>query len=123
MSVSLSEGYTTISRVVGSKVILHCNKSLSTFLQLTWKMNEVNLYSFKPKEPLHIHNEAIGLNINMSLSESEHYALVMNKAQKSHTGNYTCESIAIEGAWEHTWELIVTGVFISLGKLFHGRKQ
>ena len=116
MSVSLSEGYTTISQVVGSKVILHCNESLSTFLQLTWKMNGVNLYSFRPQTPLYVNEEAVRLNKNMSLSESEQYVLVMDQVKKSHAGNYTCEVAISNGAWEYTWELIVTdvtGVLIS----------
>ena len=110
MSVSLSEGYITISQLVGSKVVLRCNLSLSTFEQLTWKMNGVNLYSFRPKTTLHVNEEAVRLNINMSLSESEQYALVMDQVQMSHAGNYTCEVTTLHAPWEHTWELIVTNV-------------
>ncbi|KAM7407306.1 hypothetical protein PAMA_003163 [Pampus argenteus] len=98
-------GYATISQVDGSKVILPCNESL-TFQQLTWKMNGVNLFSFKQPKHLHIYDKASHLNINMS--EGEQYALFINQVQKSHAGNYTCEVTTYDGPIEHTWQLIVT---------------
>ncbi|KAK5920932.1 hypothetical protein CgunFtcFv8_024681 [Champsocephalus gunnari] len=96
-----------ISREVGSPAILYCNiSSNSTLNQLTWKMNTVLLFSFKPKESLHKTEEAKRLNINMS--ESRPYALVIERVQKSHEGNYTCEISTVLGVDECKWELKIT---------------
>ncbi|KAK5861114.1 hypothetical protein PBY51_022533 [Eleginops maclovinus] len=98
-----------ISRVVGSTAILHCGiNSNSTLNQLTWKMNSVILFSFTPQGSLHNSDEARRLDINMSLSESHLYALVIEKVQKTHEGNYTCEISTVEGVEEQKWELKIT---------------
>lgn len=99
---------------MGSRVILRCqNKSISTLTQLTWKMNGAALFSFIPLTPLHISPEALSLNIRMSESESQLYALIIQTAQTSHTGNYTCETNSDAGAQEQKWELIITGALLS----------
>lgn len=102
-----------MSEVAGSKVVLHCeNASNSELIQLTWKMNEVTLFSFRPKEPLYISEEAHNLNINVS--ESQVNDLVIERVQKSHTGNYTCEfNTESSGAQEQKWELMIIGELIS----------
>lgn len=109
----LTEGK-TISEVMGSRVILHCrNKSINKLIQLTWKMNDVTLFSFTPLKPLHVSPEALSLNIRMSESESQLHTLIIERAQKSHTGNYTCETNTAAGPEEQTWELIITGALPS----------
>lgn len=110
----LTEG-NTISEAVGSRVTLHCNnESISMLRQLTWKMKGVTLFSFNPQKPLHISEEAVRLNIHMSKSDNQLYALVIERVQESHTGNYTCETNTDTGVWERKWELIITGALISL---------
>ncbi|XP_034549125.1 uncharacterized protein LOC117819776 [Notolabrus celidotus] len=91
-------------------VNLPCNnKSISDLTQLMWKMNgDHHLFSFKPKQLLHISPEARNLSISMSDSESKLYALVLERAQKFHTGNYTCETTTNTGVWKQDWELIIT---------------
>lgn len=111
--ISLTEG-TAILKEVGSRVSMHCNNnSISTLNQLTWTMNGHNLISFKPKTPLHFFDEGVRLNINMSRSESRLYAVVIESAQTSHTGNYTCMTNTETGALEQKWELIITGALLS----------
>ncbi|XP_038576609.1 uncharacterized protein LOC119904199 [Micropterus salmoides] len=106
--LSPAEG-NTISKLVGRRVTLHCkNTSISTLSQLTWKMNGNLLFSFRPNFTLHTSNTSSKLSINMSLSESQLYALVIERVQKSHTGNYTCETNTLTGLWEEKWELIIT---------------
>lgn len=73
-------------------------------------MNRVQLISFTPGRPLHAGEEAERLKINISLSQSELYALVLESAHKSHAGNYTCDIATLTGVWEKEWELIITGV-------------
>ncbi len=103
----------TISHVVGSRVILNCdNNSTSRFAQLTWKMNEVTLFSFIPDGHRHISSEALRLNLNVS--ESQQYALIIDEAQMTHTGNYTCQTTyADTGAGAVRWELVITGALLS----------
>lgn len=113
MCVSPLEGHKTISSV-GSKVVLPCNVSLSKLQQLTWKMNGVPLHSLIQQHHTYTSNDAVRLNIKMSESESEQYALVMKQVQTSHGGNYTCEVTTDNGTQEFMWELIVTGVLVSL---------
>ncbi|XP_040912548.1 uncharacterized protein LOC121194056 isoform X2 [Toxotes jaculatrix] len=99
----------TIPGVVGSRVILPCDNSNRTVKQLTWKKNGVlNLISFIPDGATHISKEAASLKINISLSDTQRYALIIESAQKSHTGNYTCDITASTGVWEQKWELIIT---------------
>ncbi|XP_042350379.1 uncharacterized protein LOC121948909 isoform X2 [Plectropomus leopardus] len=99
----------TISRVVGSRVILHCkNETKSTLSQLTWKMDKDILFTFNPSLPLYESSKAHNLTINMSLLESKQYALVIDRAHLSHTGNYTCEINTKELLEEQKWELIIT---------------
>ncbi|XP_031725291.1 uncharacterized protein LOC116395494 [Anarrhichthys ocellatus] len=96
----------TITGVVGSEVILPCkNESNSTLYQLIWKRNGTILFGFHPERPLHIGEEALRLNINMS--ESELYPLVIKSVQKSHTGNYTCDFNTEKRTHERKWELII----------------
>lgn len=102
---SPAEG-STISEVVGSRVTLHCNESSSKLHQLTWKMNTVTLFSFNLKKPLHVAAEAVRLNMNTS--DHQPYVLVIERVQKSHTGNYTCEKNTDTGVWEQSWELLIT---------------
>nr|XP_033474191.1 uncharacterized protein LOC117251771 isoform X1 [Epinephelus lanceolatus] len=104
---SAAEG-NSISTVVGSKVILRCkNRTNDTLTQLTWKMNNVRLLTFKPVRLLDESQKARSLKINISLSGSEMYALVIERAEKSHTGNYTCEINTDKGSGEQKWELII----------------
>ncbi|XP_034741400.1 uncharacterized protein LOC117952901 [Etheostoma cragini] len=100
----------TISQVVGSKVILPCNyKSNSTLVQLTWKMNDNILFTYKPKTALYNSTTALNLNISMSMSESQMSALVIERVQKSHTGNYTCDINTFKGIEDpRRWDLIIT---------------
>ncbi|KAL7384580.1 hypothetical protein ABVT39_004909 [Epinephelus coioides] len=98
----------SISRVVGDKVILHCkNGTNKTLTQLTWKMNKLRLLTFKPVGILDESQEARSLKINISLSGSEMYALVIERAENSHTGNYTCEINTDKGTEEQKWDLII----------------
>ncbi|TNN59311.1 hypothetical protein EYF80_030499 [Liparis tanakae] len=104
--IDMTEG-NTVSELVGSKVTLHCeNESNDTLIQLTWKMNEVTLFSFMPDVPLHVWEEARRLNIHVAGSRPD--TLVIERAQKSHTGNYTCEINTNLGFKEHKWELRIT---------------
>ncbi|XP_022596777.1 uncharacterized protein LOC111218653 [Seriola dumerili] len=98
-----------IFEAAGSRVILPCNETNSTLHQLTWRMNGLLLISFKPPEALYITKEAESLKMNISLSETQQYTLVIDRVQKSHTGNYTCDSTTSEGVLEQKWELIITG--------------
>ncbi|XP_069010103.1 uncharacterized protein [Embiotoca jacksoni] len=100
---------TPVSQEVGSKVTLRCNnESISMLTQLTWKMNGGHLFSFIPQGTEHRSQEIHNLNLFISTSESELYALVIETAQKSHTGNYTCEMNTDKGVSEQNWELIIT---------------
>ncbi|GLD67584.1 uncharacterized protein AKAME5_001892200 [Lates japonicus] len=97
-----------ISEVAGSRVSMHCNNnSINTLQQLTWKLNEVTLISFKPPNETYVNEKANSLNINMFKSESQLYALIIESLQKSHIGNYTCDTATETGTWKQTWELIV----------------
>ncbi|XP_031151451.1 uncharacterized protein LOC116047083 [Sander lucioperca] len=97
----------TISQVVGTKVTLPC-KSNSLLVQLTWKMDKNTLFTYKPKTPLHNYSIALNLSISMSMSESQMFALVIERVQKSHTANYTCEITTSNGVENQRWELIIT---------------
>nr|XP_046261129.1 gap junction alpha-8 protein-like [Scatophagus argus] len=102
-------GGKTISAMVGSRVVLHCgNKSNITFSQLTWKMNGLTFLSLIPQKSFYIDPKAQNLTMNISESKSQMYALIIEKAQMFHTGNYTCEINTDAGPWEHKSELIIT---------------
>ncbi|XP_056293155.1 uncharacterized protein LOC130208190 isoform X2 [Pseudoliparis swirei] len=104
--VSTAEG-NIVSELVGSKVTLHCeNESNDTFVQLTWKMNEVILFGFMPGVPLHVGEEARRLNIHVAGSRMD--ALVIERVQKFHTGSYTCDINTNRGNQEHKWKLRIT---------------
>ncbi|KAM6979327.1 uncharacterized protein LKV04_014503 [Tautogolabrus adspersus] len=100
----------SIDAEAGRTVNLPCNnKSIGSLTQLTWHMNEVqHLFSFIPQKAVHNSPEAQRLNMNMSDSESQLYGLVIERAQKSHTGSYTCKTTTATGVWEQKWELIIT---------------
>lgn len=129
--LSPSEGSST-SWMVGSTVTLHCsNKSISDLVQLTWRRNGTCLFSFRPRKTsnsssvtlssnqktpdsrIRMFPPAAPLNLNMSTLESQLYALIIERAQKSHTGNYTCETTTDFGVFEQKWELVITGEFIN----------
>lgn len=101
----------TISREVGSRVILPCKtESNVTLVQLTWKTNGVTLFSFKPPGLLHSSNESTHRNIN--ITDSPPKALLIENVQESHAGNYTCEFNTDARFQEQRWELIITGELI-----------
>ncbi|XP_047457023.1 uncharacterized protein LOC125017654 [Mugil cephalus] len=103
-----SEG-NIISEVAGSTVTLTCNSnSIGGLSLLKWTMDGVHLFSFKPQEKLFATEEAVRLNMNMSQLESELYALIIEKAQVDHRGNYTCDMITNTGVWQQSWQLIIT---------------
>ncbi|XP_069389749.1 uncharacterized protein [Paralichthys olivaceus] len=105
---SLAEGK-VITKMVGGRVTLACNVSTITVQQLTWRFNGAALISYKPQvAALYRSEEAESLKINMSLSGTEPYALVIDGVQRSHAGNYSCNLAALEGLWEQNWELIIT---------------
>ncbi|XP_030614849.1 uncharacterized protein LOC115801229 [Archocentrus centrarchus] len=117
---------TRICKTAGSPVTLNCSNNLIiSFTQLTWKRNGDNLFTFRSDGTsnsscvtlnssqkasnircVRSHAAAI-LNLNMSTSESQLYALIIESAQKTHTGNYSCETSMIEGILEQKWELII----------------
>ena len=103
-----------MSGAVGSRVVLPCvNKSVSNITQLTWKKDGVTHLSFLLQNPLYISPAARWLKINMSVSESQQYALIIETAQMNHTGNYTCEITTANGNRKQTWELKITGERLS----------
>ncbi|XP_028249239.1 uncharacterized protein LOC114426194 [Parambassis ranga] len=98
-----------ISQELGSTVTLHCNnRSLDKLNQLMWKRNGVRLFTYRPDEEKVDHNLEVRLKVNMSTLESQLYALIIENAQDSHTGNYTCEMSTRSGFWEQKWMLIIT---------------
>ncbi|XP_062258722.1 uncharacterized protein LOC133967337 isoform X2 [Platichthys flesus] len=106
--VSPAEGH-VITKVEGSHVTLACNTSNITVQQLTWKLNGVILISIKTEDPdLYTSKQAENLKINMSLSGTQLYALVIDSVHRAHAGNYSCDITALEGVWIHKLELIIT---------------
>ncbi|XP_025759788.1 uncharacterized protein LOC109197494 [Oreochromis niloticus] len=122
----ITEGNST-SRMVGSTVTLHCsNNTIGDLLQLTWRRNGTQLFSFKPQKALNSRSVTLSsnqktsdsriirspaaatLNLTMSTLESQLYPLIIESAQKSHTGNYTCEMTTDSGFFEQKWELVIT---------------
>ncbi|XP_029980092.1 cell surface glycoprotein CD200 receptor 2-like isoform X2 [Sphaeramia orbicularis] len=107
--ISSAEERHSLSKVVGSSVKLYCNnESLNTLKQVTWKRNGEPLLSFEPQSPIHQFPEALSLNISMSESENELYALIIESVRMEHEGNYTCDIISPSGVWKKEWELIIT---------------
>ncbi|KAK2839895.1 hypothetical protein Q5P01_013635 [Channa striata] len=105
---SAAEG-NVISKVAGKKVEVPCNVSVSNLTQLEWKRNGINLLSYKPPGNLHINNkEHDNLNTDISTSKGNLYALIIKRAETSHTGNYTCLITTPNGVHEQTWRLIIT---------------
>ncbi|MED6260990.1 hypothetical protein ATANTOWER_032324 [Ataeniobius toweri] len=99
----------TISQAVGSTVILNCsNNSVKNFIMATWTMNGNNLFSFSRRGNKSASNKSVHLNLKTSESQSQMFALIIEDAQKSHEGNYTCEMTADSGVSAEQWELIIT---------------
>ncbi|KAG7215822.1 hypothetical protein INR49_021945, partial [Caranx melampygus] len=80
----------------------------------TSSMHPFTQDSFKPPSDLAMSNETRELGVNISLSGDELYALVIEKAQMSHTGNYSCQPTTPEGTKELKYELIITGNYVFL---------
>ncbi|XP_035762516.1 uncharacterized protein LOC102792257 [Neolamprologus brichardi] len=106
-----------ISQTAGSTVTLNCsNDSISNLTQLAWKMNGDILFTIRPDKTLNssskvrcvTSSKAESLKLNVSMLKSQLYALNITRAQRSHTGNYTCEFSASKGVGEKKWELIIT---------------
>ncbi|XP_005723677.1 fibroblast growth factor receptor 3-like isoform X2 [Pundamilia nyererei] len=103
------------SRMVGSTVTLHCTSNTTgDLLQLTWRRNGTQLFSFRPQKASNSSSVTLSrspaaatLNLTMSTLESQSYALIIESAQKSHTGNYTCEITTDSGVIEQEWELVI----------------
>ncbi|MEQ2304195.1 hypothetical protein AMECASPLE_024454 [Ameca splendens] len=74
----------------------------------TWTMNGNNLFSFSRRGNKSTFNKSVDLNLKMSESQSQMFALIIEDAQKSHEGNYTCEMTAGSGVSAEHWELIIT---------------
>lgn len=117
-----------ISQTAGSTVTLNCsNDSISSFTQLAWKMNRDNLFIIRsdgtsnsscvtlknsskvPEASCVRYPIAENLKLNVSMLKSQLYALTITRAQKSHTGNYTCEISTPMGVEDKKWELVITG--------------
>lgn len=105
-----AEAKTRITQPVGSKVTLNCcNTSIDTTSLAVWKMNGKQLFSLRNKgKNIITYNESVHLNLKISESEIQLYALIIENAQKSHQGNYTCETSTDQGLLEENWELIIT---------------
>ncbi|KAM9341933.1 uncharacterized protein KZ484_014615 isoform 2-T2 [Pholidichthys leucotaenia] len=98
-----------ISKTAGSRVTLPCNTSDGSLTQVTWTMNGVLLLTFAPPRELHWTPRAKNMSLNMPLLKNQMYELVIDAAQKFHTGNYSCATISSPGGvWEKHWELIIT---------------
>ncbi|XP_041857796.1 uncharacterized protein LOC121650378 isoform X2 [Melanotaenia boesemani] len=100
-----------ISQMAGSTVKLTCsNKSINQVNQLMWQKNGQHLFVFKPNgNDNQFHNEkSTNQTFKMSTSANEMYALIIERAQKSHTGNYTCDTITKSGPFQKNWELLIT---------------
>lgn len=108
--ISSNAELTVISADVETTVSLRCrNESLDSLSQLIWTKNTTNLVSFASQtQKIHWYPEAYRLQVNMSLSRADLYALNIDKVQKVHAGNYTCATSTGPGVFEKNWILIVT---------------
>ncbi|XP_039861392.1 uncharacterized protein LOC120717446 isoform X1 [Simochromis diagramma] len=109
-----------ISQTAGSTVTLNCsNDSIINLTQLSWKMNGEILFTIRTDKTLNsssndskvrfvTSSKAESLKLNMSMLKSQLYALTITRAQRWHTGNYTCEFSASKGVGEKKWELVIT---------------
>uniref|UniRef100_A0AAV2JZV3 Ig-like domain-containing protein n=1 Tax=Knipowitschia caucasica TaxID=637954 RepID=A0AAV2JZV3_KNICA len=96
----------TVAAIIGSQVHLFCqDDSLDTLSQLTWFKNKTPLVTFAPQPRKHWHCQECQLQMNMSTSEADSYALIINTVQRHHGGNYSCQTTTGSGVWEKTWEL------------------
>ncbi|KAF6718999.1 hypothetical protein FQA47_023762 [Oryzias melastigma] len=103
---------TFISQPAGSTVILNCNTSISDLTQLTWELNGEQLFAFSTLDngTLHENPAASRLNVRLNLNQStiQRYALIIERTNKSHSGNYTCETATGKGLINQKWELLIT---------------
>ncbi|KAM9709824.1 uncharacterized protein ACNS7B_023989 isoform 2-T2 [Menidia menidia] len=106
---SPSEEY-LISKMAGSTVTLHCkNNTFDTLRHLTWTMNGKRLFSFSPKKENTTTESEDAIRLNIKMSDFKSFcSLVIEKAQKYHTGNYTCETTTNSGVWQQDTELVIT---------------
>uniref|UniRef100_A0A668SXU6 Ig-like domain-containing protein n=1 Tax=Oreochromis aureus TaxID=47969 RepID=A0A668SXU6_OREAU len=114
-----------ITLTAGSTVTLHCsNNTIGDLLQLTWRRDGTLLFRFRPQKASNSgsvtlssnqktsdsriirSHAAATLNLTMSTLESQLYPLIIERAQKSHTGNYTCEMTTDFGLFEQKWEYL-----------------
>lgn len=124
-----------ISQTAGSTVTLNCsNDSISNLTQLAWKMNGEILFTIRTDKTLNsssndskvrfvTSSKAESLKLNMSMLKSQLYALTITRAQRWHTGNYTCEFSASKGVGEKKWELVITGELLILKFTGHIKTQ
>jgi len=97
--------------MTGSTVTLSCsNKSIDTLNQLTWKMNGENLFAWQNNTSIYISKKATSLNLEKPNLKSDLYELLIERAQKYHAGNYSCETTTKSGVHQNNWELVITGV-------------
>lgn len=68
-------------------------------------------------------SKAESLKLNVSMLKSQLYALTITRAQRLHTGNYTCEFSASKGVGEKKWELVITGELLILKFSGHIKTQ
>ncbi|XP_074550368.1 uncharacterized protein LOC141807998 [Halichoeres trimaculatus] len=103
-----TDGKTIIARV-GSTVTLPCNETyIHSLTQLTWKINGNQILFILNPPSVTVFPAAANLSLSMSHSASQLYALIVENARESHTGNYTCETTALTGVWKQEWELLIT---------------
>ncbi|XP_030614058.1 uncharacterized protein LOC115800700 [Archocentrus centrarchus] len=117
---SLQADGNSIFQMTGNTVTLQCsNMSINCLIQVAWMRDGDNLFSFKLQRTSNSSQKtldskwiqypaAASLKVNMSTSESQLYALIIESAQKNHTGNYTCATTTDSGVFDQKWELIIT---------------
>ncbi|XP_023806580.1 uncharacterized protein LOC105356837 [Oryzias latipes] len=105
---------TKISGTAGGTVTLNCNASISNLSQLTWELNGELLFVFTTLDNGDLFETSaastlnLKLNLNLNRSDIQRYALVIEKANEFHSGNYTCETTTGQGISKQTWELLIT---------------